>query len=74
MEVGDVVFVTVNCADKYPVYRIGLRDLDGNLTYVEGSGKLSHIFTITTAGRYTVYVENRSSVAIDIEGSATYPD
>ena len=73
MEVGDVIAVIVNCADKFPVYHIGIRDEDGNLTYVEGSGKLSHLFTITTTGRYTVYVENRSNVAIDITGSATYP-
>ena len=74
MEVGDVIAVIVNCADKFPVYHIGIRDVEENLTYVEGSGKLYHIFTRTTAGRYTVYVENRSNVAIDIAGNATYPN
>ncbi len=74
MEAGDVISVVVNCADKFPVYHIGIRDVDGNLTYVEGSGKLNHMFVITTAGGYTVYVENRSNVAIDIAGSAMYPD
>ena len=74
MEVGDVVFVSANCADQFPIYRIGIRDTMGNLIYVEGSGRLAHIFTIETAGRYTVYVENMSNVAIDITGDAMYPD
>lgn len=74
MEVGDTVYMVVQCADRFPVYRIGIRDSVGNLFYLEGTGKLDHRFTITTAGRYTVYVENMSNVAIDITGDAMYPD
>ena len=69
---GEQVAIAAKCDDSSVVYRIGIRDSAGKLTYVEGSGTMSHLFTIPTNGSYTVYVENRSNKAMKITGSATY--
>lgn len=72
MQEGDKVFVSANCSNGNIVYRIGIRDYSGHLTYVEGSGSLDHIFTIASDGKYTVYVENRSDTSMKVTGSASY--
>ncbi|MGN0335824.1 MAG: M56 family metallopeptidase [Lachnospiraceae bacterium] len=74
MHTGDQVPVIAKCSDSSIVYRIGIKEKSGALTYVEGSGNQSHIFTISVAGEYTVYVENRSNVSAKITGNALYPD
>ena len=74
MNAGDVIAVITNCNDSSIVYRIGIRDEDGVIDYRQGSGRQNHMFTIDKAGRYSVYVENRSSSkSMKVTGSATYP-
>lgn len=72
MSAGDCIMISANCSDSSIVYRIGIRDTAGNLRYVQGSGSISHIFDITTDGEYSAYVENRSSTAMQVTGSAYY--
>ena len=75
MNVGDVIGVIANCSDSSITYRIGIRDEDGVVDYRQGSGRQNHMFTIDKAGRYSVYVENRSSSkSMTVTGSATYPN
>lgn len=75
MNAGDRIAVIASCNDSSIVYRIGIRDEDGVVDYRQGSGSQDHIFTIDKAGRYAVYVENRSSSkSMKVTGSATYPN
>ena len=74
MNAGDRIAVITSCNDSSIVYRIGIRDEEGVIDYRQGSGSQDHIFTIDKAGRYSVYVENRSSSkSMKVTGSATYP-
>ena len=72
MQAGDEVVVSTRCSDSSIVYRIGIRDTAGNLTYRQGSGSMSHIFEVPSDGEYTVYVENRSSSSMQVTGWARY--
>ena len=75
MNAGDRIAVITSCNDSSIVYRIGIRDEEGIVDYRQGSGSQSHIFTVDAAGRYSVYVENRSSSkSMTVTGSATYPN
>lgn len=70
-----MIAVIVNSADSSISCRIGMREMSGVVDYVDGSGNKSHIFTIDSAGEYTVYVENRSSSkTLEVTGSAMYPN
>lgn len=69
---GDVVFVIVKCDDQDVTYRIGLKKDTGELTYRDGKGELSHIFTVNADGEYAVYVENRNSKSISVTGRAVF--
>lgn len=72
MKQGDTIMVSAKCSDRSIVYRIGIKDASGKLTYVEGSGSISHIFQVESDGKYTVYVENRSSKTMNVTGQASY--
>lgn len=75
MNAGDVIAVIANCSDSSITYRIGIRDEDGVVDYRQGTESQNHMFTIDEAGRYSVYVENRSSSkSMTVTGSATYPN
>lgn len=69
---GDVVVVIAKCNDQDMTYRIGLKKDTGELTYRDGKGELSHIFTVSTDGKYAVYVENRNSKSISVTGRAVF--
>ena len=72
MDGGDRVVVSAQCTDSSIVYRVGIRDQAGNITYVQGSGTINHSFTIPAYGKYAVIVENRSNKAMTVTGAATY--
>ena len=75
MNAGNVIAVIANCSDSSITYRIGIRDEDGIVDYRQGTGSQNHMFTIDKAGRYSVYVENRSSSkSMKVTGSAMYPN
>ncbi|MGN0161468.1 MAG: M56 family metallopeptidase [Lachnospiraceae bacterium] len=70
---GDSISIGANCKDSSVTYRIGIKnEATEELTYYEGNGNLTRSFTISTQGRYTVYVENVSSKTMEVEGNATY--
>lgn len=74
MQEDDTIHVSAKCSNSSIVYRIGIRDSAGNLSYLQGSGSMSHIFEIPSDGKYTVYIENKSSTSMQITGWARYPD
>lgn len=74
MQEGDTIHVSAKCSNSSIVYRIGIRDSAGNLSYRQGSGSMSHIFEIPSDGEYTVYVENKSSTSMQVTGWARYSD
>lgn len=74
MQAGDQVLVTASCSDSSIVFRIGIKNNNNTVTYIQGSGTLSHIFEIDEDGEYSVYVENRSSKAMTVTGRASYPN
>lgn len=74
MQAGDQVFVTASCSDSSIVYRIGIKNNNNTVRYIQGTGTLSHIFETDEDGEYTVYVENRSSTAMAVTGRASYPN
>lgn len=75
MEKGDSISIAAKCNDSGATYWIGIKNQDtSEVTYVSGTGKLSHDFTIDKDGKYAVFVENRSDETITVTGSATYFD
>ena len=72
MQAGNKVTFTASCSDSSIVYRVGIRDQAGNLTYVQGSGNITHTFTIPSNGSYAAYVENRSSKTMKVTGNVSY--
>lgn len=75
MSAGSTIAIAAACDDENAVYRIGIKNsVTGRMTYIEGSGRLMHTFTIAAAGNYAAYVENRSSQSITVRGYADYDD
>lgn len=74
MVVGDQVGVNVQCGDSDALFWVGIKDVYMNTgRYVQGTGTLTHTFTITEEGTYRVFIENKSDSEVDFLGSATYP-
>lgn len=74
MEVGDQVGITISCDNPDVVFWIGIKNVyGGEVRYVQGTGTLSHTFTINEAGYYRAFAENRSDVDARFAGSAVYP-
>lgn len=74
MEVGDEVGITMKCTDSDALYWVGVKEMYTNSgRYVYGTGTIAYVFTITEAGTYRVFIENRTDEAIDITGAAVYP-
>lgn len=73
MSAESTITIFTVCDDKNAAYRIGIKNNNtGKMTYIEGSGRLMHTFTIATAGSYAAYVENRSSQSITVTGTVDY--
>lgn len=72
MQAGNQISIMARCPDGSIVYRIGIKEQNGTMSYIQGSGNLSHIFTIQTNGSYTAYVENRSNISMKVTGDAAY--
>lgn len=69
---GNSIVISTNC-ETNNTYRIGIKNqTTGKLTYVEGSGTLTHEFKITENGNYSAYVENKSGQSIHVKGYADY--
>lgn len=49
--------------------RVGIIKPSGYRLYVYSSGQITHNFTITEFGYYKVFVENTTSVTIDVDGT-----
>lgn len=74
MTTGQLVSTISNCADSNAVYRVGLKNVNNwNARYIEGSGQMSHTFTVFEDDLFCVFVENMMNYPIDIIGSYIYP-
>ena len=66
---GQTIHVAATSTPDSSKFWIGIMDGLNNARYVEGSGNLSHGFSITSSGHYRVFVQNKSSVQINAVGS-----
>lgn len=66
---GQTIHVAATSTPDSSKFWIGIMDGLNNARYVEGSGSLSHDFSITSSGHYRVFVQNKSSVQINAVGS-----
>lgn len=57
-EIGDTVIATTSGSPSDIKYRMGIKDPNELMRYVEGSGYFSHEFSITIKGRYYFFVTN----------------
>ncbi|MBQ8814735.1 MAG: M56 family metallopeptidase [Lachnospiraceae bacterium] len=74
MEVGDTVDISVRCVDTDVLFWIGIKNVNTNVAwYIPGNEILQHTFTVTEAGTYRAFVENRSDVDAAFVGSIIYP-
>lgn len=64
------VSVGVNRDDK--VVKVGIIKPDGSTSYVKGKSVISHTFSVSKSGTYRVFVQNLSSVKIQVQGSYFY--
>lgn len=72
MAAGSSIYITTRC-DTNGIYRIGIKnESTGKLSYVEGTGVMTHTFKITDKGKYSAYVENKGSQKIHVTGYAEY--
>lgn len=74
MTTGQLVSTISDCADSNAIYRVGLKNVNNwNARYIEGSGQMSHTFTVFEDDLFCIFVENMMSYPIDIIGSYIYP-
>lgn len=66
---GQTIHVAATAIPDNSTFWIGIMDGLNNARYVEGTGNLSHGFSITSSGHYRVFVQNRSSVQITAGGT-----
>ena len=66
---GQTIHMAAVATPDGNTFWIGIMDGLNNARYVEGTGNLSHAFSITSSGHYRVFVQNRSSVQINAAGS-----
>lgn len=75
MDAGQQVNIAIQCSDSDAVYWIGIKNVYTNVaTYIQGTGALSHTFTISEDGTYRAFVENRSDGQVQFTGCAIYPN
>lgn len=73
MSAGESISITAKCSDNAVTYRIGIKNKEtGDLTSISGSGTLIHEFKLSKDGTYTAFVENCSSISMNVSGSAVY--
>ena len=71
---GDEVTIVINCSDSSLSFRIGIKNEDtGEMYYIQGTGTLSHTFSVSVEGTYRAFIENRSNESADFKGSIVYP-
>lgn len=66
---GKKIAISVNISPSDAVVRAGIIKPDGSREYVEGHGSFMYIFDAATTGKYSVYVQNVSGVAIHVDGA-----
>mgnify|MGYP003374422624 FL=1 len=72
MVAGSSILISTNCGTN-STYRIGIKnESTGKLTYVEGTGVMTHTFKISDKGKYAPYVENKGSQTIHVTGHVEY--
>lgn len=73
MSAGDSITIVVQADNEDIRYKIGIKNqLTGEMTYAKGSGLMNYTFEIPEDGRYAAYIQNDTSVTIEVTGSANY--
>lgn len=65
---GQTVSVTCSCSPQSAQFRMGIVEPNGTLRYVTSSGSASHNFSISSDGKYAIYVQNMSDGSISVAG------
>ncbi len=66
---GDTISVSMDISPGTVSVKVGIIKPDGKKSYIGGSGKdVEHKFSVSSAGSYKVFVENRTGTAVDVEG------
>lgn len=69
---GQTISVSATASPGTNTYWICIMDPFNNVRYVEGTGSLSHGFSITSSGNYRVGIQNRSDANITAAGSYSF--
>lgn len=73
LERNQTVTISVTPDKDYVPYRIGIRsNIDDSLFYVDGTGDMTHIFTIDINDNYNVFIENLGDEHITVTGYARW--
>lgn len=66
---GQSIAISATAIPAGQTFWIGIMDSSGVVRYVEGTGALSHTFSISDSGNYRVLVQNRGTKNITASGS-----
>ena len=66
---GESISVTVGITPKDKTISAGIIEPDGTRRYVNGKRSVYHLYELTQTGSYKVFVENKSGVTVEIQGS-----
>lgn len=66
---GDHITVTVVCTPTDATIHAGIINPDQTRYYVSGTGTIGYSFECESTGEYCVYVQNMSSVKIEVDGT-----
>jgi hypothetical protein len=69
--VGDTIFVAAVITPSDKTVQVGIIYPTGTLVYVQGTGTLSHTFSVPSSGSYAVYIRNVSDTTITANGVYT---
>ena len=66
---GGNIAVSVHAEPTSSTISVGIIEPNGTRRYVNGKGSVYHEFSLNQTGRYRVFVENRGTVNISVDGS-----
>ena len=69
VESGKSIVVTVDVVPVDRTVSVGIIEPDGTRRYVNGKRSVYHLYELTQTGSYKVFVENKSGVTVEIQGS-----
>lgn len=68
---GGTITVTIGVEPNDRTVKVGIVKPDGTTSYVTGKKFISHVFSVSKAGTYKVFVSNSSGKKVTVSGSYT---